>query len=153
MATTFTYTPLVGLDNIVALAGVPQIFNGAPTLIAKDTGQGNGRTGHMRTAFILNNSDGSTAGDTAVTFSVHCPIPFDLATEKTDYSKYFPLCTVTPRTPAGNAFPAAAINCRITAGEATVAGQVPITIAFTAPGGGLDVSYNVDVDFSHTSVS
>jgi hypothetical protein len=148
MATTFTYTPLVGANQIVPLS----LNNGVPTAIPKEAGQGDGRHGKMLIAFVLDNTDGATVGDTVVDLVVYSPIHFDIA-DKADHAAYWPICSVTPRTPAGNAFPAAAINCTITPLEAVVEDQVPIRLTFTAPGAGLDVAYNVSIDFSHTLAS
>jgi len=157
MATTFTYTPLVGFNQVVTPSTT--FVNGASTVIPKTSGQGDGRTGKMRIAFILDNADGSTTGDGVVTFSVNCPLPFPrdedgaVVLPATDHAAYYPVCSISPRVHPDNVFPAAAINYQITAGQATVDGQIPITLNFTQPGAGLGVAYNVDIDFSASAAS
>ncbi len=148
MATNLTYIPLVGYNLIQSMVNVAGTPDNIKALIA--SGNTTGRRGKMKVAFTLATTDGDLADDLTVNMEIRSPFPIDptVTAVQNDQSQYAPRCLISQKSGAVASLP------RISSGLAHVVDDevvIPVQLNFASNNGA--ASWNIEIDFEHTSVN
>ncbi len=160
MATTFSFIPLVGLNQIVALRNLANdnvLLQRSVPVYPDLPVDAPGRKGKMRIAFRLFQSDGTTADDLNLLLIVRCPIAFTLPEDAQNFPKWSPVCQISGLYVLGAADANPQIGQPIPAGTpfagtpADPLVDIGIPMQFDSVAG--EKQYDISIDWCHSIAS